>query len=78
VYDLLLDPINTVFAVNCEKTETTLRVGAVYMEPLLTTTLVTLSDGTDRITIVLPPELLNRSKPLSAWQVEFPLYSPTP
>lgn len=76
-YDLLLDPINTIFAVNCELTENSLRVGAIYCEPLLTSSIVTLSDGTDRINIVLPLELLNKTKPLSAWQVEFHLHEPS-
>ena len=76
-FDLLLDPINTLFCVNCELMEDHLRVGAIYCEPLLTSKIVTLSDGTDRISIVLPVQLLNQSKPRSAWQVCFPLHEPS-
>ena len=74
MYDLLLDPINTIFCVNCQLMESSLRVGAIYLEPLLTSTIVSLSDGSDTIVIDLPPELLNRTKPQFAWQVEFHLH----
>lgn len=74
MYDLLLDPINTIFCVNCQLMEASLRVGAIYLEPLLTSTIVTLSDGTDKIVIDLPPELLNQTKPRFAWQMEFHLH----
>ena len=74
MYDLLLDPINTIFCVNCQLMPTSLRVGAIYLEPLLTSTIVTLSDGTDKIVIDLPPELLNQMKPRQAWQMEFHLH----
>lgn len=76
-YDLLLDPITTVFAVNCVLEPDHLKVGAIYLEPLLVSPIVTLTDGTDRINIVLPAELLNKTKPQSAWMVQFHLHEPS-
>ena len=73
-YDLLLDPINTIFAVNCQLMPQSLRVGAIYIEPLLTSTVVTLSDGDVTITVDLPPELLNQMRPKFAWQTELHLH----
>jgi hypothetical protein len=72
-HDLLLDPINTVFAVNCREEGATLHCGALYLEPLVQSSSITLAYKEANIRVELPIELVNQPTPFRAWSVELPI-----
>lgn len=75
-HDLLLDPINTVFAVNCVVEGSTLHCGALYLEPLIQSHVINLirsADSGATVQVELPPELVNQPAPYRAWEVELPI-----
>jgi len=76
-YDLLKNPINLVWAVNCVVEEDSLRVGALYLEPNIPTPIIRLSYQTDHIEVVLPDEYLRSSDSMRAWNVELPIHNPS-
>lgn len=72
-HDILIDPINTVFAVNCVVEGSTLHCGALYLEPLVQSQFIRLAYGDASLEIELPPELVNQATPHRAWQVTLPI-----
>lgn len=72
-FDLLLDPINTVFAVNCRVEGSTLHCGALYLEPQIQSQLIRLSDRGASLTVELPLELLHQSDATRAWDIDIPI-----
>ena len=72
-HDILIDPINTVFAVNCVVEGSTLHCGALYLEPLVQSQFIRLAYGDASLEVEIPPELVNQSTPYRAWQVALPL-----
>lgn len=75
-HDLLIDPISTVFAVNCRVEGSTLHCGALYLEPLIQSHLINLirsADSGANVQVELPPELVNQPTPYRAWEVELPI-----
>ncbi len=72
-HDLLLDAINSVFAVNCRVEGTTLHCGALYLDPLIQSQHIRLAYEDANVQIELPLELLNQSAPFRAWSVELPI-----
>jgi hypothetical protein len=72
-HDLLLDPINTVFAVNCIEEGATLHCGALYLEPLVQSSSITLAYKEAKIQVELPIELVNQPTPFRAWSIELPI-----
>jgi len=70
--DLLLDPICTIFAINCEILPEHVKIGAIYVEPLRADRVVHLSSEDATVVLDLPPEWLNRQNALVAWSVELP------
>jgi hypothetical protein len=72
-HDLLLDPINTVFAINCKEEGATLHCGALYLEPLVQSNSITLAYKDAKLQVELPPELVNQTTPFRAWSVELPI-----
>jgi hypothetical protein len=72
-HDLLLDPINTVFAINCKEEGATLHCGALYLEPLVQSSSITLAYKDAKLQVELPPELVNQATPYRAWSVELPI-----
>ena len=72
-HDLLLDPINTVFAVNCREEGATLHCGALYLEPLVQSSAITLAYKEAKIQVELPIELVNQPTPFRAWSIELPI-----
>jgi hypothetical protein len=72
-HDLLLDPINTVFAINCKEEGATLHCGALYLEPLVQSSSITLAYKDAKLQVELPPELVNQTTPFRAWSVELPI-----
>ena len=72
-HDLLIDPINTVFAINCRIEDSTLHCGALYLEPLIQSQSIRLAYGEASIQVELPFELLQQSTPYVGWNVELPI-----
>jgi hypothetical protein len=72
-HDLLLDAINTVFAVNCVVEGSTLHCGALYLEPLVQSQFIRLAYGDASVEIEIPTELVNQPTPYRAWQVTLPI-----
>ena len=72
-HDLLIDPINTVFAINCRIEDSTLHCGALYLEPLIQSQSIRLAYGEASIQVELPFELVNQPDAFRAWQVELPI-----
>lgn len=73
--DLLTDPINTVFAVNCRIENNMLHCGALYLDPLIQSAVIRLTHKRDTIHVQLPPETLNRPDSFRAWDVQLPILS---
>lgn len=75
--DVLKNPFNTIYAVNCIKKEETLYCGALYLEARQRHEIIRLSDNAATIDVRLPAELLDQPEAQRAWDVELPLV-PTP
>lgn len=72
-YDLLIDPVCTVFAVNCRVEGSTLHCGALYLEPLVPYKSIRLAYAGATLDVQLPLDLLNQPAPYRAWNVELSL-----
>jgi hypothetical protein len=72
-FDLLLDPICTIFAINCRVSGSTLEIGALYLEPLIQDSLVTLSHEDVTLKAELPLSLLHSPRAFIAVDYELPL-----
>jgi hypothetical protein len=72
-HDILIDPLNTVFAVNCVEEGDTLHCGALYLEPLVQSHRIRLAYDGASLEVELPPELVNQPTPYRAWQVALPI-----
>ena len=72
-YDLLRNPVNFCWAVNCLVEEDSVRIGALYLEPNVPDQFIRLESGSDIFDVVLPAEFLKRSEPLRAWNCVLPL-----
>lgn len=72
-HEVLIDPFNTVFAVNCQVEGAALHCGALYLEPLVQGKLIRLSYGSASLNIELPPELVGQPTPQVAWNISLPL-----
>lgn len=72
-YDLLIDPVCTVFAVNCRVEGSTLHCGALYLDPLVPYKSIRLAYAGATLDVQLPLDLLNQPAPYRAWNVELSL-----
>lgn len=72
-HDLLIDPVCTVFAVNCRVEGSTLHCGALYLEPLIPYKSIRLAYAGATLDVQLPLDLLNQPAPYRAWNVELSL-----
>lgn len=68
-HDLLIDPANTVFAVNCRVEGSTLHCGALYLEPAIPFKLTRLAYNDVKFDVELPDELLNQPQPTRSWEI---------
>jgi hypothetical protein len=73
-HELLLDPICTIFAIDCTINSTSIHVGALYVEPLIQSEIVQLADGDAKLSVSLPFDLLHRPTPTRAWDIELPIH----
>lgn len=72
--DLLVDPANTVYAINCESKDTEeLSVGALYVSPNNPFAVIRLADRTARFDVELPPELVNSDQFVAVWNIKLPI-----
>jgi hypothetical protein len=72
-HDLLIDPLRTVFAVNCKVEGATLHCGALYVEPRVPFQVIRLSDNAASIDVSLPDELVNQPTVTTGWSVQLPI-----
>lgn len=72
-YDLLRNPVNMCWAVNCLVEEDTVTIGALFLEPQVPGSIIRLQSGSDKIDVLIPEEYLRRSESLRAWNVELPI-----
>ena len=64
-YDLLLDPFNTVFAIDCTLQGKTLHCGALYVSPQVPFDFIRLAGNGATIDVVFPEQLRNQSQTLT-------------
>lgn len=72
-HDLLTDPFNSIYAVNCKVEGTTLHCGAIYVEPRNPFHLIRLSDKSASLDVTLPEELVNQPTLCKGWDIELPI-----
>ena len=77
-YDLLRNPINSMWAINCFIEEDTVRIGALFLEPNCPTPNIRLTHDDESIMVTLPEEYLRRTEALRAWNVELPFVNESP
>ena len=70
-YDLLKNPINLAYAVNCSVDGEELHVGAFFLEDRIPNSPIRLESGEDSVRIHLPDELLNQSDSWRGWDLTF-------
>lgn len=78
MYDLLIDPFQLVFAVDCEVEGDTLHCGALYASPSIPFEFIRLAGTDASIDVQLPDELRNQSETTTALGVKLPLYHHEP
>ena len=71
--DLLVDPANTVYAINCTPTEGEISVGALYVSPNNPFGLIRLAHSDARFDVELPPELVGSDQFIAVWNITLPL-----
>lgn len=74
-HDLLIDPLNTVFAVNCREEDSTLHCGALYLEPLVQSQFIRLAYGPATIQVELPPEFVGQAQAFRGWNITLPVHN---
>jgi len=73
-YPLLKDPASTIFAVNCSThVNGDLICGALYVMPNNPFAVIRLADTGARFDVELPPELVNSTQAIAAWDITLPL-----
>ena len=78
-YDLLRNPVNFAWAVNCYVEEDSVRIGALYLEPQIPTDIIRLAHNGQHVDVLIPDEYLNKVESMRAWNVDLPISkAPTP
>lgn len=75
-HDLLTDPFNSVYAVNCQVDGTTLHCGAIYVEPRNPFQVIRLSDNHASLDVQLPEELVDQPTLRKGWNVKLQITQP--
>ena len=73
-YDLLVDPFNTVFAIDCEIRNNTLHCGALYVSPQVPFDFIRLAGSGASIDVVLPAQLRDQAQTLTLVEAQLPLH----
>lgn len=74
-HDLLTDPFNSVYAVNCRVEGTTLHCGALYVEPRNPFKLIRLADSRASVDVELPEDLIDQPTLRKGWEVKLKIAS---
>lgn len=69
-HDLLIDPFQSVYAVDCRIEGDTLHCGALYVEPRNPFQLIRLADNVASVDVSLPPELVDQPTLQKGWNVK--------
>ena len=77
-YDLLIDPFNTVFAVDCELQGDSLHCAALYVSPQVPFEFIRLAGNGAMIDVQLPESARNQGESLTALRVQLPLHHDEP
>ena len=71
--DLLTNPVNFGWAINCEVEPTSVKIGGLYLEALVPGNELPLESGSVKLTVLLPEELVKVPEPFRAWNVTLPI-----
>ena len=71
--DLLTNPVNFGWAINCEVEDTEVKIGGFYLERDMPGTELPLESGSVTLTVILPEELSKKSEPFRAWNITLPI-----
>ena len=71
--DLLTNPINCGYAVNCELDDTRVIIGGFYLERDMPGTELPMESGSVKVTLLLPEELIKKQEPFRAWNITLPV-----
>lgn len=69
--DIFTDAIHQIFAIDCRFDQTSVLVGAIYIEAETPFDKIRLSNGEKSFYIHLPEEVLHKPDPCFAWNVRF-------
>lgn len=72
-HELLQDPFNSIYAVNCRVEGDALHCGALYVEPGNPFPVIRLSDSHVSLEVKLPDELINQPTMRKGWNVQLRL-----
>ena len=72
-HDLLTDPFQSVYAVNCRVEGTTLHCGALYVEPRNPFQLIRLADNRASVDVQLPEDLIDQPTAQYGWDLQLPI-----
>lgn len=75
-YDLLRNPVNFAWAVNCVVEEDTVTIGALYLEPQIPNSPLRLAHNDEYVDVLIPDEYLNKGENMRAWNVDLPINKP--
>ena len=71
--DVLTNAINCGWAINCEITEEAVTIGAFYLESDMPGRELPLQNGSVKVTLLLPEELVKNPEPFRAWNITLPV-----
>lgn len=75
---LLIDIFNEIYAVDCVVTKTHLLCGALYLEPMIRTSPIRLTDSHGTVDVQIPAVLLNQREAASIWSAKLLLHIKQP
>ena len=71
--DLMTNPINCGWAVNCEVETDHVVIGGFYLEADMPGKELPLESGSVKLTLLLPEELVKVQEPFRAWNITLPI-----
>ncbi len=71
--DLLTNPINCGWAVNCEVEADQVTIGGFYLERDMPGRELPMQSGSVKVTLLLPEELIKQPEPFRAWNITLPV-----
>ena len=71
--DLLTNPVNFGWAINCEVDATSVKIGGFYLEANVPGKELPLESGSVRLTVLIPEDLIKIPEPFRAWNITLPI-----